>query len=160
MDERLISLPKNELIQLYRTNLNTIVRLSMEIENLKTQNEELKRDKKKNELDEKVDCSTNTKERNDALLKLHCCHQKANDKFKCEYRKYFGLSKYYNAPDLGQFIDDPPMEITDKTDFDFWKKFCNDYPNSDNKDFRQIHLKINAELIQCGVYYVNGNCIV
>ncbi|ATZ81108.1 hypothetical protein BMW23_1064 [Bodo saltans virus] len=85
----------------------------------------------------------------EALYKLIGCDKLANDKFKDEYRIYFNLDDYdNNIPNLGQFVNKPPLESKDKKRFDFWKAFCTKYPNSDNKEFQKIYLTINKDCIQ------------
>lgn len=74
-----------------------------------------------NELKNKFSCF-------EAISKLHDCDALANNTFKKEYRKWYKLKKHDYVPNLGEFVDNHPDK--DDDDFDFWKEFCNKYPNS------------------------------
>ena len=95
--------------------------------------------KEKEEMLKDINDLKKDKEITDALLKLNNCLKKANNTFKNEYRKYFELDDYdNNIPDLIQFMENPPHEEKHKRKYEFWKMFCEKYPNSDNKDFVKI----------------------
>lgn len=125
--------------------------LKMILDELKEQNGELK--EKNKELIQKIDYLINKDKIFEALSKLNDCDKLSNNSFKNEYRKYFKLKKYDNVPNLGEFIDNPPEELDDKNEYDFWKLFCQKYPNSDNKDFRLIYKRISNERVQSGAHY-------
>ena len=133
-------------------NEQTIEVLREENKKLKIEVEELK--KKNEEIIKKLDYLMNKNELFEALSKLNDCDKLANDAFKKEYRKYFNKNKYdNNIPNLGQFIDNAPDSAIDKDDYDFWLFFCKKYPNSDNKDFRDIYKKISNERVQHGAHH-------
>lgn len=150
---------KIDLLNLITQREKTIDELKKEnemlkniLDELKKQNEELK--EKNEDMSKKINQLINKNELFEALSKLNDCDKLANDTFKNEYRKYFKLSKYNNnVPNIGQFIDDPPNQNTEKDEYDFWNLFCKNYPNSNNKEFREIYKKISYERIQHGAHY-------
>ena len=131
-----ISLTNNEQIL-----HNVIMNKDKTIDELKRENDTLKN----NELTQKIDYLANKDKLIEALSKLNDCDKLSNDVFKSEYRKYFNLDDYdNNVPNLGQFVNKPPLETTNKQKYDFWKTFCAQYPNSDNS----VYNKLNSSLIK------------
>lgn len=147
---------KADLHKLILQKDRTIEELQKEIDELRKENEILKRilaeTQKQNEQllkDKKIF---------EALSKLNDCEKLANDTFKSEYRAYFELDPYdNNIPNLGQFVDRPPINSNAndkmKKQYEFWKIFCIKYPNSDNKNFRMIYRKMSKSRVNFGAHY-------
>lgn len=145
--------------------LNIIMQRDKTIDELKLENETLKkildelREQNKNFKEEIKDLKKEIKdlvdknEKFEALSKLIDCDRLANNAFKSEYRKYFGLNKYCKVPNLGQFVLDPPEKSIDKDNYDFWTFFCQKYPNSDNKEFQLIYKQVNEDRVKNGAHY-------
>jgi len=121
------------------------IQLKEEVNTLKIENTQLKVDIKELKDDKALFI---------ALSKLNDCDKLSNDKFKDEYRKYFKLKKYdNNIPNLGQFVDNPPDQIDDPDEYQFWDQFCKKYPNSDNRKFRQIYLELSDMRVNYGAHH-------
>lgn len=145
----------SELLKLIGRKDDTIDELRKENEILKAmlkelreQNEELK--KSNAEMKGKIDSLITENKKRDALSKLNDCDKLSNDAFKLEYRKYFKLRKHDYAPNLGDFVCNPP---DDGDELIFWIQFCKYYPNSNNEKFRWIYEQINKNRVQCGAHY-------
>jgi len=137
----------NEILKKDNKSLNNKIEiLEKDNEILKKDNEILKKD---NEILKK------DKHRFDAFVKLHDCNQLVNVAFKKEYKRYFNKGKFDYVPNIGDFINDPPEKEDDT--YDFWVKFINKYPNSDNLEFRNIYKVINEERTMCGAHYDISN---
>jgi len=161
-DKLIISLQKKIKEQEIR-----ILKLEKDNEILKKDNEILKKDneilKKDNNLlkidnkslNTKIEILEKDKQRFDALVKLHDCNQLVNNTFKKEYKRYFNKGKFDYVPNIGDFINDPPEKEDDT--YDFWIKFINKYPDSDNLEFRNIYKVINEERTMYGAHYDISN---
>jgi chromosome segregation ATPase len=126
----------------------------LEIDNKELNNKYSELEIKYDKLEIKYTDIVNENKIKSALSKLNDCDKLANDKFKEEYRNYFDLDDYdNNIPNLGQFVDKPPLETKNKKKYDFWKDFCKKYPNSDNKEFRKIYLRISKDRVEYGAHY-------
>ena len=93
-----------------------------------------------------------TKNKFDALVKLHECNALVNKEFKRLYRIKFNINKYSNdVPNLGDFINMPPTE-EDGDDYIFWQEFKTKYPNTDNINFRMIYKQISNDRADNGAH--------
>lgn len=89
----------------------------------------------------------------DALVKLHECNVLVNKEFKRLYRIQFNLRKYdNNIPNIGDFIFSPPSKEDDEENYNFWIEFNNQYPNSNNEEFRKIYQQISNNREDAGAY--------
>lgn len=150
---------KSDLLNIIEQKDKNIDELKKENETLKNMLNELKKQNKElKDMKETFEKDLNNlKNKNnifEALSKLNDCDKLANDTFKKEYRLYFKLGRYNNnVPNIGQFIEYPPNEYEDKEDFDFWKYFCNKYPDSNNIGFRDIYKRISKDRVDYGAHY-------
>lgn len=164
---------KNDFMEIITKQNKTIDELKNENELLKKQIKELIKQNdvlieqnnilvnKNNKIEENINLLIKQKNIFEALSKLNDCDALSNNQFKNEYRKWFKYGKYdNNVPNLGQFVDSPPDENDDNDNFKFWKHFCNKYPNSDNKNFRKIYEKMSRDRINCGAHYKIKNLTV
>jgi len=108
---------------------------------------ELKKDNKNlnienNLLKSKIDNLELYELKRNAVFMLHEFDSISNKKLQSEYRKYFNLSnKNKNIPTLRDFV--LKTEMIDENDEKFWNEFIKKYPNSDNKEFRNVYVKMN-----------------
>jgi chromosome segregation ATPase len=117
-----------------------VIKLEIENKELKEENKILKEENK--ELKREIKELKDDKQKFDALVKLHECNALVNKEFKRLYRIKFNRSKYdINIPNIGDFINDPPTE-DDEDNYNFWKEFNAQYPQSDDANFRMIYQQI------------------
>lgn len=80
----------------------------------------------------------------EAIEKLHECDAFANRNFQQEYRDEFKLDDYdKNIPTIGDFIRNPPSKNKHLDRYNFWVKFNERYPGSNNPEFNLIYRRIN-----------------
>ena len=94
-------------------------------------------------LNKKINELYEEKKYKSAVFKLHEINAIANSVFKFEYRKFFNidiLSSSVNIPNIGTFIRNPPKN---GKNYDFWCKFIQLYPGSDNIHFDKIYKQLN-----------------
>ena len=134
-------------------NINKDTRINvLEKENnlLKIEIKELKEEN--NNLKNRINMLETNKNIFDALVKLHECNALVNKEFKRLYKKKFNLSKYdNNVPNIGDFIENPPIK-EDGDDYDFWMKFNELYPGSNNENFRKIYKQIANNRADAGAH--------
>lgn len=80
--------------------------------------------------------------RREAVFTLHEFDSISNKTLQSEYRKYFNItSKLQKVPNLRDFV--LKTDILNDDDLVFWNEFVSKHPNSDNKQFRDIYVKMN-----------------
>src|ERR1700731_1535185 len=84
----------------------------------------------------------------DAMEKLYECVAFVNENFQQEYRNEFKLDDYdKNIPTIGDFIRNSPSENKHLDKHNFWVKFNERHPGSNNPRFSLIYRRINENKI-------------
>lgn len=151
LKERILILEGNEkrLEEIKISNEKTIDELRKENAELKQKIIELENKIAKMQI--KIDQLEEKDKIRDAVYKLHECDALANDTFRNEFKKYFGLSKYdKNVPNLSDFIKNSPEK--GEREYDFWQDFLNKFPGSNNKQFQIIYCGINNKRMQMNAH--------
>lgn len=125
-------------------------RLRQENERLKQKISDLERknfilEQKVIKLENIVDIIKKKSDKSDALIKLKSCNDIINTHFKKEYKKTFKPKRGENIPNIGEFINDPPLKEDDEELFNFWNLFKKTHSGCDNMQFRKIYTYINTQ---------------